>query len=268
LIELIIVVGIVAVLLSLIIAAVQQVRTSSIRAEAKNNVRQILLATHSFASDHRGQLPNINGGNNTPNPRQSLFFSLLPYIGENNLYQKYFDRPLSARETVRVLLNPGDPTSIQQAGVTSFAANAQVFTANLSFPTKFRDGTSNTIAFAEHLSICNNLAFMYCYYEPAFSLHRATFADGGPDVDHHANDGDNYPVTTDFVSRPAWGKDITFQTAPLDEQCDERLASTADPEGMLAGVADGSVRLLSPAISPFTYWGAITPAKGEILSDW
>lgn len=39
--------------------------------------------------------------------------------------------------------------------------------------------------------------------------------------------------------------------------------------GMLAGIADGSVRVLNGAIAETLYWGAITPAGGEVLAgDW
>jgi hypothetical protein len=38
---------------------------------------------------------------------------------------------------------------------------------------------------------------------------------------------------------------------------------------MLAGIADGSVRVLNGAIAETLYWGAITPAGGEVLAgDW
>ncbi len=50
--------------------------------------------------------------------------------------------------------------------------------------------------------------------------------------------------------------------------CDEYLAQTPHSSGMLTGLADGSVRVLNPAISPHVYYGAITPAGGEVLADW
>jgi hypothetical protein len=37
---------------------------------------------------------------------------------------------------------------------------------------------------------------------------------------------------------------------------------------MLVGVMDGSVRQLSPGISPATYWGAVTPNGNEVLDNW
>jgi hypothetical protein len=37
---------------------------------------------------------------------------------------------------------------------------------------------------------------------------------------------------------------------------------------MLTALADGSVRQLRPTIDPAVYWGAVTPAGGEVLADW
>ena len=37
---------------------------------------------------------------------------------------------------------------------------------------------------------------------------------------------------------------------------------------MLVGLVDGSVKQLNPGIAPHIFWGAITPAGGEVLGDW
>ena len=63
-----------------------------------------------------------------------------------------------------------------------------------------------------------------------------------------------------------------FQERPnpfASAACDPRRAATAHPGGIQVCLADGSVRSLSPAISPETWWAACTPADGEVLSaDW
>jgi hypothetical protein len=50
--------------------------------------------------------------------------------------------------------------------------------------------------------------------------------------------------------------------------CNVYLAQTPHPGGMLVALADGSVRQLRPNIDPTVYWGAVTPAGGEVLADW
>ena len=62
---------------------------------------------------------------------------------------------------------------------------------------------------------------------------------------------------------------VTFQVRPKIADCDPRLPQTPFNAGLLVGLADGSVRTLNPAISPGTFWAAVTPAGGEVLgSDW
>ena len=48
--------------------------------------------------------------------------------------------------------------------------------------------------------------------------------------------------------------------AEAEGNCDPTLASTSHPGGIQVGLADGSVRTLSPSMSGFTWWSAVTPA--------
>ncbi len=60
-----------------------------------------------------------------------------------------------------------------------------------------------------------------------------------------------------------------FQVRPAATACDPRLASTFNDGGLLVTLADGSGRIVSPSVSPSTWWAACTPAGGEVLgSDW
>jgi hypothetical protein len=59
------------------------------------------------------------------------------------------------------------------------------------------------------------------------------------------------------------------QPTPFLGNCDPTRTSTAHPGGMVVGLADGSVRTLSPGISGDTWWHAVTPSGGEVLgSEW
>jgi hypothetical protein len=115
------------------------------------------------------------------------------------------------------------------------------------------------------------MKFFFTDYQAYPGLHRATFADGGPKIGRGANCGDEFPITSGnppTTTGVSPGK--TFQAAPRPgPDCDFTFANTPHRGGMLAGIADGSVRIISPAISPTTYWGAITPDRGEVLgNDW
>jgi prepilin-type N-terminal cleavage/methylation domain-containing protein len=275
LIELLVVIAIVAVLLALLLAAVQKVREAALRSESLNNLRQIVLATHGFAEAHDGRLPSIDGSSRSANPGQSLFVALLPHVEQGNLYAAYLKDPSGGYPLrVKSYLSPADPTpSAEQDAICTYPANAQVFQGSPHLDRTFLDGTSNTIAFAEHLGRCRGKPFMYTVWQATGGVHRATFADGGPNVDKGANCGDNYPVTSRGnppLSIPAWGQTLTFQVAPFPaaSQCDPRLANTPHRSGMLVALGDGSARTIVAGIAPSVYWGAVTPAAGEISGEW
>jgi hypothetical protein len=56
---------------------------------------------------------------------------------------------------------------------------------------------------------------------------------------------------------------------PIGDECDWAIPQTPFPNGMSVALADGSVRTISPRVSPETFWAAVTPAGGEVLgNDW
>jgi prepilin-type processing-associated H-X9-DG protein len=65
------------------------------------------------------------------------------------------------------------------------------------------------------------------------------------------------------------GSKFQHQPTPFVGNCDPTRAATAHPGGIQVGLADGSVRTLSPSVSGTTWWHAVTPSGGEVLgSDW
>ncbi len=274
LIELLVVIAIIAVLLALLLPAVQKVREVALRTQSMNNLKQIVLATHNFADVHSGSMPSFDGNRSSPNVGQSMWVALLPYVEQDNLYASYGKQHwVNFPVNVKVYVSPADPTLTDEwTGVASYAANAQVFHGSPGLPRTFADGTSNTIAFAEHYAAnCGGEKFFFGIAEDISGLHRATFAEGGPNIDRGANAGDNWPETSGNppTSRGAWVGTFQVSPRPARTNCDPRLAQTPHSGGMLAAIADGSVRTLSPGMSPTTYWGAVTPASGEVLDlDW
>jgi prepilin-type N-terminal cleavage/methylation domain-containing protein len=92
LIELLVVIAIIAVLIGLLVAAVQKVREAAARIQCSNNMRQIGIASHN-CNDTAGRLPPAQGWfpGAAPSPGAGwggVFFHLLPYIEQGNLYKR------------------------------------------------------------------------------------------------------------------------------------------------------------------------------------
>jgi prepilin-type N-terminal cleavage/methylation domain-containing protein len=85
LIELLVVIAIIAILIGLLVPAVQKVREAAARTQCQNNLRQIIIGVHNYADTYRGNLPSLSEiANGVP---QSLHYALLPYIEQDPLFK-------------------------------------------------------------------------------------------------------------------------------------------------------------------------------------
>jgi prepilin-type N-terminal cleavage/methylation domain-containing protein len=95
LIELLVVIAIIAVLIGLLLPAVQKVREAAARSQSSNNLKQQALAIHNFNDANGGKLPAlVDQGNNAPSGGNgaglnSIYFNILPYIEQDNVYRIY-----------------------------------------------------------------------------------------------------------------------------------------------------------------------------------
>jgi type II secretory pathway pseudopilin PulG len=96
LIELLVVIAIIAVLIGLLVPAVQQVRESANRSTCENNLKQMALAMHTCMDTYK-RLPPVHGwfpaGSNTPQANAgygSVLFHALPFIEQQPLYKSGF----------------------------------------------------------------------------------------------------------------------------------------------------------------------------------
>ncbi len=137
--EILVVVGIVALLLTILVPAVQHARESARRTTCRNNLRQIALAVQSHESAHRA-LPSLYHGTFLEQPRHALdefhFHSwrtaILPQLEQNVLYGRLaLDLPATVPRN-QAPINAGVPTFVCPS-----VAN---YTANVPDVFEFNDG--------------------------------------------------------------------------------------------------------------------------------
>lgn len=183
LIELLVVIAIIAILISLLLPAVQQAREAARRTQCRNNLKQIGLALHNYLDVHSMFPPAFVSDistNDTAGGQWSIHARILPYLDQANLYNQAdlslaYDDPANgdiASQRVAAYLCPSEindrvrldgtdpihyPINYGYNGgtwnvwdnLTREAGNG-AFAPNYGFrPRDFIDGTSNTLGFSE-----------------------------------------------------------------------------------------------------------------------
>jgi prepilin-type N-terminal cleavage/methylation domain-containing protein len=190
LVELLVVIAIVAVLIGLLVPAVQKVREAAARIQCGNNLKQLGLSAHDYHDVNQHLPPGVGYYPTAPNGVFGTYhFHLLPYLEQDNLFNSSLgsvslpppDGPTVVHypgnnnvygQKVAAFLCPSDP-SVGPGGVVlvngvPFGAACYVangFVAGQSAPpgpqgrtrlADVADGLSNTILHAEKYARCSN----------------------------------------------------------------------------------------------------------------
>ena len=134
------VIAIIAILIALLLPAVQQAREAARRTQCRNNLKQLGLALHNYHDVH-GTFPpstiwKVDSSNNLllPNAARSWIFHLLPYFDQANLYNAadttvFANADPISSENMVALACPSDPASDavinfnQDMGTTNYLGN-------------------------------------------------------------------------------------------------------------------------------------------------
>jgi len=173
LIELLVVIAIIAILIGLLVPAVQKVREAAARTTCSNNLKQIGTACHNYHSVYK-RLPQgyVVNAKNQPIPGWSWATLILPYIEQDNIYKQLNPdlatpngppAPNALTQTaIPVYLCPSDPgiatvnVWYNNYGKSNYVCNRALFgpdanttkAANLRL-TDITDGSSNTLMVGE-----------------------------------------------------------------------------------------------------------------------
>jgi prepilin-type N-terminal cleavage/methylation domain-containing protein len=275
LIELLVVIAIIAILIGLLLPAVQKVREAAARSQSQNNLKQMTLALHN-CNDTYGKLPSCcgmfptqNPSNWTPAPHGTLFYFLLPFMEQQNIYNSVTNYSYTTNAIVKTFIAPGDPSmpgnylTWSNRGASSYAANFYVFsdqngggyyTANGSsgslpaanggyarIPATLPDGTSNTIGIGERFSICSGYQHIW------------------------GEDGQTQNPWSAYIIQES----LPIFNANYTNNCSPYIYGTFSPAGVMVSMMDGSVRIVSNGVSNWSWLCALLPNDGLVFdSSW
>jgi prepilin-type N-terminal cleavage/methylation domain-containing protein/prepilin-type processing-associated H-X9-DG protein len=253
LIELLVVIAIIAILIGLLLPAVQKVREAANRMKCSNNLKQLGLAAHNY-HDVNDSFPPAFTQDRIPPPSgafqgHSVFYFLLPFIEQDNLYKSMdFNVPLNNRvnnpnggraaTVVQTYLCPSDPLPKQAIGWPETGTPTEYYAG-----TSYRANGGSRPVFAT--SSTNDGVFM----ATGTAARKAASAPGGS-VTRFADITDGTSNTILFGEFHHWDPNFdTFTTAGWNSGSTIKGWSRWYPAGGDAGLGN----LMIGAFAPINY---------------
>jgi prepilin-type N-terminal cleavage/methylation domain-containing protein len=253
LIELLVVIAIIAVLIGLLIPAVQKVREAAQRTQSSNNLKQIVLGVHSLASSTDQPLPPSSGAYGGEPLTATIFYHILPYIEQGNVYTTYLGNPdkgvPQASTPIKTFIANADASNPGTDTHTSYSSNAAVLGRTDGGTVKFTaltngKGTTNTILFMERFASTGTAAANNHHWPH-------TNVNGSELYFANMTAAANFP-------------DPIFGATPSNVGVDT-TAHAFTSAGVQVGMADGSVRTVGKGI---TTTGGVAGYSSVSIWSW
>jgi prepilin-type N-terminal cleavage/methylation domain-containing protein len=245
LIELLVVIAIIAILIGLLIPAVQKVREAAARSQSINNCKQMVLGMHNCASNTTsGNIPPSYGAFPANGPNISFFQGLLPYIEQQNLA----NNPGTGTAPVKTYIAPADPNNSGTTGAISYSSNGNLLNgvgntiaqAPARMPASFGGRTSGVIVVFERTAKQGAVTNVPSWINGASTT---------------ANPATNYLFDNNGSSIPETGSPGAWKTVAGTGGNATALSSA----GCIVGMGDGSARVVTTGSASAGWAWAMNP---------